>query len=94
MERRPVEISQQALERQQQICAQIRTAWEQTGRVPRAFVDTYGCQQNEADSERIRGMLRACGYDGYLTAEMNGFPCQTDAVIYRTLDALKRIINS
>ena len=29
---------------------------------PLAFVDTYGCQQNEADSERIRGMLRACGY--------------------------------
>ena len=27
------------------------------------MVDTYGCQQNEADSERIRGMLRASGYD-------------------------------
>jgi tRNA-2-methylthio-N6-dimethylallyladenosine synthase len=27
-----------------------------------AFVDTYGCQQNEADSERIRGMLREMGY--------------------------------
>jgi len=26
-----------------------------------AFVDTYGCQQNEADSERIRGMLASCG---------------------------------
>lgn len=29
---------------------------------PTAFVDTYGCQQNEADSERIRGMLRQMGY--------------------------------
>ena len=73
MERRPVEISQQALERQQQICAQIRTAWEQTGRVPRAFVDTYGCQQNEADSERIRGMLRACGYE--ITDTEEGADC-------------------
>lgn len=27
-----------------------------------AFVDTYGCQQNEADSERMRGMLREMGY--------------------------------
>jgi tRNA-2-methylthio-N6-dimethylallyladenosine synthase len=27
-----------------------------------AFVDTYGCQQNEADSERIRGMLAQMGY--------------------------------
>ncbi|MDR3311007.1 MAG: tRNA (N6-isopentenyl adenosine(37)-C2)-methylthiotransferase MiaB [Oscillospiraceae bacterium] len=28
---------------------------------PRAFVGTYGCQQNEADSEKLRGMLYACG---------------------------------
>lgn len=27
-----------------------------------AFVDTYGCQQNEADSETIRGMLIEMGY--------------------------------
>ena len=29
---------------------------------PLAFVDTYGCQQNEADSERIRGYLARMGY--------------------------------
>ena len=29
---------------------------------PLAFVDTYGCQQNEADSEQIRGMLSEMGY--------------------------------
>jgi len=29
---------------------------------PLAFVDTYGCQQNEADSELIRGMLNEMGY--------------------------------
>jgi len=27
----------------------------------KAFVDTYGCQQNEADSENIRGLLAECG---------------------------------
>ena len=27
-----------------------------------AFVDTYGCQQNEADSERLRGYLARMGY--------------------------------
>ena len=27
-----------------------------------AFVDTYGCQQNEADSERMSGMLTEMGY--------------------------------
>ena len=29
---------------------------------PLAFVDTYGCQQNEADSERIRGYLEEMGF--------------------------------
>ena len=29
---------------------------------PLAFVDTYGCQQNEADSEKLRGMLSKMGY--------------------------------
>ena len=42
----------------------------------------------------IEEELRACGYDGYLTAEMNGFPCKTDAVIWRTYDALDCIVNS
>ena len=32
------------------------------GKGYRAFVFTLGCQQNEADSERIRGMLREMGY--------------------------------
>jgi len=32
------------------------------GRTLYAFVDTYGCQQNEADSEILRGMLIEMGY--------------------------------
>ena len=27
-----------------------------------AFVQTFGCQQNEADSEKIRGYLAMMGY--------------------------------
>ena len=30
--------------------------------LPLAYVDTYGCQQNEADSEKLRGMLSEMGY--------------------------------
>lgn len=33
------------------------------GRKPLALVETHGCQQNENDSERIRGMLQKSGYD-------------------------------
>lgn len=35
---------------------------------PRAFVMTFGCQQNEADSEKISGMAEAMGYDITKTA--------------------------
>lgn len=30
---------------------------------PLAFIRTYGCQQNVADSEKIKGMLRQSGFD-------------------------------
>lgn len=32
-------------------------------RRPRAMCETHGCQQNENDTERIKGMLKAAGYD-------------------------------
>lgn len=33
------------------------------GKVPRALVRTYGCQQNVSDSEKIKGMLSLMGYE-------------------------------
>ena len=36
---------------------------EAGGARPRAFVLTLGCQQNEADSEKLRGLARAMGYE-------------------------------
>ena len=62
MERKTTVIAQEDLRRQQEICDTIKHDWLAQGITPRAFVDTYGCQQNEADSERIRGMLASCGY--------------------------------
>jgi tRNA-2-methylthio-N6-dimethylallyladenosine synthase len=62
LERKSTEIGQEALREQQAFCQTIREYWQSRGVTPRAWVDTYGCQQNEADSERIRGMLEACGY--------------------------------
>ena len=54
------EIPQMEIQRQAGIMELLRQRNE--GKELLAFVDTYGCQQNEADSERIRGMLSACGY--------------------------------
>ncbi len=31
-------------------------------RAPKAYVHTYGCQGNVSDSERMKGLLQACGY--------------------------------
>ena len=55
-------ISQEALQRQLAFCYKINTYWHEKGITPTAYVETYGCQQNEADSERIRGLLVESGY--------------------------------
>ena len=36
---------------------------EECGHPLKAFVQTFGCQQNEADSEKIAGMCRSMGYE-------------------------------
>ena len=55
-------ISQEQLDIQLGLCDKIAAYWQEKGIVPKAYVETYGCQQNEADSERIRGMLQQSGY--------------------------------
>ena len=57
------EIPESDIQHQLDICAQLRAHFTAGGRQPLAMVDTYGCQQNEADSEKLRGYLRAMGFD-------------------------------
>ena len=45
---------------------------------PKAFIHTYGCQGNVADSEKILGMLKEMGYQFCDTAE------DADLVLYNT----------
>ncbi|MBR2716880.1 MAG: tRNA (N6-isopentenyl adenosine(37)-C2)-methylthiotransferase MiaB [Oscillospiraceae bacterium] len=54
------EITQAQLDEQQGYCEKIRAAI--SPRQHYALVDTYGCQQNESDSEILRGWLMDCGY--------------------------------
>ena len=57
-------IPQEEIERQVQICHALFDRLTAGGVQPLALVDTYGCQQNEADSEKLRGYLRemGCGF--------------------------------
>ena len=36
--------------------------YERYGNEPKLFIRTYGCQQNVADSERIKGLMEICGF--------------------------------
>ena len=61
-ERKVIDISE--VEKQLEICRSLRGRIGVEGRQPLAMVDTYGCQQNEADSEKLRGYLAemGCGF--------------------------------
>lgn len=48
------------------------------GRIPLAFVHTYGCQGNVSDSERIKGMLCEMGFQ--MTEEIS----EADLILYNT----------
>lgn len=56
------EIPQSEISRQKDICASLRTRFLSKKERPLALVDTYGCQQNESDSEHLRGYLSEMGF--------------------------------
>ncbi len=75
-------IDKSETERQQAFLYRIKeiTAnfYVKNGRKPLANTETYGCQQNENDTERIRGILKEAGYDFCDDAK------EADLVIYNT----------
>ena len=75
-ERKVIDIG--AIQAQQDICNQIFDKVTADGHRPLAMVDTYGCQQNEADSEKLRGYLALMGY-GFTQDEF-----QADVIVVNT----------
>lgn len=67
------EMNQQAV-----FSNRVKTLVLSGGKAPKALVITYGCQQNENDSERIRGMLKEMGY--LFTEEKE----EADLILYNT----------
>ena len=62
MNRETTRISPDQIAAQLEFCDKIAARLSALPAPPLAFVDTYGCQQNEADSERLRGYLARMGY--------------------------------
>lgn len=59
MKKTPV-IDKAEIEEQKKIISMIRQS--NAGKTPKAEVETFGCQQNVNDSQRIKGMLVEMGY--------------------------------
>lgn len=77
-----VEITQEQIKEQKSFIMKLREEngnfAAKNGRARLALTETYGCQQNENDTERIRGMLKEAGFDFTEDAE------KADVVIYNT----------
>ena len=71
-------ISELEMREQREYIYKIRNILKKRAKSPLAFVETYGCQQNSSDSEKIKGMLYDMGYEFTDKAE------EADFIIYNT----------
>ena len=78
MERTQAVVPAGEIQRQRGIITQIAGELSRLDHPPLAMVDTYGCQQNVADSQRLMGMLRDMGCD--FTQD----PFQADIIVINT----------
>ena len=78
MERKDVLVPAEDLARQRDFQEKIRRVFEARQAHPRACVDTFGCQQNVADGQKLMGMLAECGFT--LTEDVK----EADLVILNT----------
>ena len=62
MERKNVLVPEADLARQREFEKNIRDMFTAREDHPVACVDTFGCQQNVADGQKLMGMLEACGF--------------------------------
>ena len=81
-ERKNIQVSQEEIARQHQFIEEIKELnyqkEMQTGRKKRFYLETFGCQMNEHDSEKLAGMLGEMGY-----FEVDKID-ESDLIIYNT----------
>ena len=78
MDRKQVLLDDGQMARQREFTEKIHDIHRARGRTPLAMVDTFGCQQNVADSQHILGMLRDMGCD------FTDDPARADIVVMNT----------
>ena len=78
MDRTTTRISPADVARQREFCRMLHERFAARPAAPLAFVDTYGCQQNEADSERLRGYLAEMG------CQFTGDEREADVIVINT----------
>ena len=78
MDRKTVLLDEAQLERQREYTRQLAALHQQRGKPVYALVDTFGCQQNVADSQHILGMLRDMG------CQFTDDAAQADIVVLNT----------
>ena len=61
--KKTVMISAEESAAQKEYIQKVRVLNSAAAKKPLAFIETYGCQQNSSDSERIKGMLNDMGFD-------------------------------
>ena len=62
MERKNVLVPEADIARQRDFEEKIRAMFAARQAHPAACVDTFGCQQNVADGQKLMGMLESCGF--------------------------------
>ena len=78
LDRKTVLLDEAQLERQREYTRQLAALHQQRGKPVYALVDTFGCQQNVADSQHILGMLRDMG------CQFTDDAAQADIVVLNT----------
>ncbi len=76
MERKNVILPKEEMERQQQFMQQVNHLFGE--KTHKYTLQTFGCQMNENDSEKLAGMLREMGYVPAKTVE------ESDLIIFNT----------
>ncbi len=71
-------VSPQELALQQPFMRQVQAHYAAGGKTPLAYVRTYGCQQNVADSEKMKGQLAQMGFGFTETPE------EADFILFNT----------